>query len=167
MDTELSKLHTLDILLAEELKRICEKHKIKYFMIAGTLLGAVRHRGFIPWDDDMDFGMRRVEFERFVEVCSYELNSEKFQLQTMYTEKEYPFNFVKITLKGTSIIEEFSKGKLKNNGIFIDIFPVDNVSDNNIKAFFQMRLFWLFRNLLLIKLGYGEKTKKFYTFGRI
>lgn len=167
MDTELEKLHRLDILLANELNKICEKHNIKYFMLAGTLLGAIRHKGFIPWDDDMDFGMRRADFERFIEVCSLELNKEKFHFQTMSTEKAYPFNFVKLTLKNTEIVEEFSKGKLKNNGIFIDIFPVDNISDNKLKAYFQLKLFWVFRNLLLIKLGYGDDSKKFYKFGRI
>ena len=65
----LNHMHHLHLVLADELKRICEKHSIKYFMIAGTLLGAIRHKGFIPWDDDMDFGMIREDFERFIEVC--------------------------------------------------------------------------------------------------
>lgn len=60
----LKKMHGLHLMLADELKRICEKNNIKYFLLAGSMLGAVRHKGFIPWDDDMDFGMLRPEYEK-------------------------------------------------------------------------------------------------------
>ena len=85
-EKELSRVHELELVIAEEIKRICTKHHISYFMIAGTLLGAVRHGGFIPWDEDMDFGMTRKNFERFVRVCQKELDSSKFFLQTMETD---------------------------------------------------------------------------------
>lgn len=160
-DYEINKIHELDLIISEELKRICEKHNIKYFMIAGTLLGAVRHKGFIPWDDDMDFGMLRSDFDNFISVCEYELDKKKFYLETMENSESYPYNFAKIRLKNTKIIEEFSKDSLtEEKGIFIDIFPIDFVSNRKLKRIFQYKLFWIARNLLLIKLNYASKHKK-------
>ena len=94
----LQKLHALELEIAAEMKRICEKHRIRYFMIAGTLLGAVRHGGFIPWDEDMDFGMLRADFERFVSVCADELDREKYFLQTGDSDPGYTYAFAKIRL---------------------------------------------------------------------
>ena len=68
MTDELEQLHNLELLLASEVLKICEKYNLKIVMLAGTFLGAIRHNGFIPWDDDMDFGMPREDFERFKEV---------------------------------------------------------------------------------------------------
>lgn len=153
-------MHKMHLILADELKRICEKHRIKYFMIAGTLLGAVRHKGFIPWDDDMDFGMLRPDFEKFLEICSKELNTKKFYLQTDRNDKYYTFNFAKLRLNGTRVLEEFSSKINTNQGLYIDIFPIDVVSDNLVKATIQYKSFWFFRNLLWIKCGYGEEERK-------
>ena len=159
-DEVLKHMHELHLILADELKRICDKYNITYFMIAGTLLGAVRHQGFIPWDDDMDFGMQRSEFQRFVVACTKELNEEKFYLQTDKNDKLYPFNFAKLRLKHTKVVEEFSSHVNTNQGIYIDIFPIDAVSDRKYNANLQLKQFWFYRNLLLIKLGYGTEHKK-------
>ncbi len=156
----LEHMHKLHLILADELKRICEKHNIKYFMIAGTLLGAVRHKGFIPWDDDMDFGMLRPDFERFLEVCSKELDTDKFYLQTDRNDKYYTFNFAKLRLNGTKVLENFSSKVNTNQGLYIDIFPIDAVSDNKMKAAVQYKTFWFFRNLLWIKCGYGSNERR-------
>ena len=159
-DEILIKMHKLHLLLADELKRICEKNDISYFMVGGTMLGAVRHKGFIPWDDDMDFGMTRDDFERFLVVAEKELDNKIFYLQTDRKEFNYPFTFAKLRLQGTKIIESFSEEVNVHNGIYIDIFPVDNVEDNKIKAFFQYKFFWFYRNLLWVKCGYGSKERK-------
>lgn len=156
----LNHMHKLHLVLADELKRICEKNDIKYFMLAGTLLGAVRHRGFIPWDDDMDFGMLRPDFERFLDVCSTELNAEKFYLQTDRNDEFYTFIFAKLRLKGTKVLEQFSSGVNTNQGIYIDVLPLDSVSDSRWKSMYQYKSFWFFRNLLWVKCGYGEATRK-------
>lgn len=167
MDNEeiLGKMHRLHLLLADELKRICEKYEIHYFMIAGTLLGAVRHKGFIPWDDDMDFGMFREDYEKFLEIVEPELDKNRFYILTDRKEKKYPYNFAKLCLTGTRVFEEFSAEANNVQGIYIDIFPFDAVSDKSFQANMQYKAFWLFRNLLWVKCGYGgNKRKKQFSF---
>lgn len=129
-------------------------------MIAGSLLGAVRHSGIIPWDDDMDFGMLRKDFEKFIEACSKDLDRDKFILQTDMNDKNYPFNFAKIRLKNTEILEEFSSDGNSEKGIFIDIFPFDNVPQNNIDRKFFYSSLYVIKNLLWVKLNYGDSERK-------
>lgn len=160
----LRHMHKCHLLLSEELRRICEKYNIKYFMIAGTMLGAIRHKGFIPWDDDMDFGMLRKDFEKFLKVSENELDTKTFYLQTDRNDKYYAFNFAKLRLNGTKVLEEFSMNVNTNQGIYIDIFPIDAVEDQPFKAMIQYKSFWLFRNLLWVKCGYGDDGRK-KTFG--
>lgn len=94
----LPKLHSCETLIVKEVKRICDENGIKYFMIAGTLLGAVRHKGFIPWDDDMDIGMLRADYEKFIDLAQKSM-SDKFFLQTTETDSAYGLNFAKFFLK--------------------------------------------------------------------
>lgn len=160
--TELQKLHDLELEIAAEIRRICEKHRIRYFMIAGTLLGAVRHQGFIPWDEDMDFGMLRADFDRFVETCENELDREKFFLQTEETDPGYTYAFAKIRLNGTRIVEGLSQDAAAHQGIFVDIFPFDNVPDNRLLRRLHERERYVWKNMLAVKLGYhnGQKRAK-------
>lgn len=162
MDNEeiLQKMHSLHLMLADELKRICEAHNIKYFMIAGTLLGAVRHKGFIPWDDDMDFGMMREDFEKFLAVAEADLDSDKIYLQSERNTEYYAFNYAKLRLKNTSVIEEYSSAVDIDKGIYIDIFPMDAVADNKLQSFLQYKGFWYYKNLLWIKCKYGTDDRK-------
>ena len=160
MEEEKRKLQSIILSIAVEIKRICELYDIQYFISSGTQLGAIRHGGFIPWDDDFDIGMKREEYNRFLEICNEELDRNKYFVQTDETEEYYAFCFGKIQLRNTSIIEEFSKNVKIQHGIFVDIFPYDNLPDGNIE-----RMIFLFRNhflknLLWIKCGYGDENHK-------
>ncbi len=156
---QLNKIHSLELKIALEIKRICEKNNIRYFMTAGTLLGAVRHGGFIPWDDDMDIGMMREDYEQFIKACKTDLGSEFF-LQTWDTDPDYPFSFGKVRLKGTHFVEGFSEKGGMHNGIFVDVFPFDNVPDNFREQKRQGRKYFICKRLLWIKKGMGTNMKR-------
>ena len=158
-DEQKNKLQKTILIIAVEIDRICKENGIQYDMDGGTLLGSIRHKGFIPWDDDFDIGMKRNEYERFLRVCDKQLDKELFTLQTINV-KDYAFAFAKIHLNGTRIIEDFSNNVNVHHGIFVDVFPFDNLPDN----LFIRRLFLfrnhLLKNLIWIKCGYGVESQK-------
>lgn len=130
MDNEtLRKVQLAQLEIGKEIKRVCDENGIKYFLDSGTLLGAIRHKGFIPWDDDMDMGMLREDYERFIEIAPKKLKPEYF-LQTWKTDKSYPYAFAKIRKKGTVFIEAVSQKTNAHNEIFVDIFPYDVYPDD-------------------------------------
>ena len=157
-NTVLEKLHILELDLADELKRICTENGLKYMLIYGSMLGAVRHQGFIPWDDDIDFGMPRKDYEIFKRVCKKSL-SEKFFLITDDNEKMFPFNFTKLCLKNTEVIQEFSKKSKVKQGIHIDILPIDHIADSRYLQRFQLTIYWIARSMLWLKCGYGIENR--------
>jgi lipopolysaccharide cholinephosphotransferase len=89
-----------------------------------------------------------------------ELNQEKFFLQTGQNDNQYTFDFIKLRLNGTKLLEGFSANVETHQGIYIDIFPFDNVPDNFIQKYFQRKRFWFYRNLLWVKCGYGNQDRK-------
>lgn len=112
--------------LLRELDRICKKLNIRYFLFAGTLLGAVRHEGFIPWDDDLDVVMLREDYERFLREAERELDGERYYLQKEFGS-HWPMFFSKLRLNGTTCLELYHpKDRLCHMGIYIDIFPCDS-----------------------------------------
>lgn len=114
------------LLILIEVDRICRKHNIKYSLEGGTLLGAIKYKGFVPWDDDIDIVMERSEYERFLEICKTEL-SKDFFLQNNRTVKHFPLNYSKVHMKRTLYVQDKTKHLNIHHGLFIDIFPVDNV----------------------------------------
>lgn len=117
------QIRMLNILI--EFDKICKKYNIPYFLYGGTLLGAIRHQGFIPWDDDLDVAMRRKDYDRLMKILPQEL-SENFALQTNDTDSNYFYFFAKIRDK-KSYLEEYCRYDrfFKEKGIFIDIFPFE------------------------------------------
>jgi len=114
-----------------EVDRICRKYDIKYTIEGGTLLGAIKYKGFVPWDDDIDIVMLRDHYERFLFLCKTELKSNFF-LQNSKSKKEYTLQYSKLCMNHTLYVQENSKHLNIHHGLFIDIFPIDNI---NIKTF--------------------------------
>lgn len=111
-----------------EIHKICVENNIRYWLVGGTLIGAVRHKGFIPWDDDCDVGMLREDFNKFLEVAPGCL-SAGLHLQTRDVEPEYHLPFAKIRKDGTLLVESGETGNENyHHGIFVDVFPYDRYS---------------------------------------
>ena len=134
-----NKLHANEQELLDELARICDANNLSYFLYGGTLLGAVRHKGFIPWDDDIDIVMPREDYDKFAELCKTELG-DKYLYQSRETEPDYPMFFCRLRKKNTSIYEEKFEGLDIHQGIFIDILPLDyfpNVTDDEMNKIME------------------------------
>ncbi len=164
---ELRKVQELQLGILKEVKRVCEKYKIRYFLDAGTLLGAIRHDGFIPWDDDLDIAMERSEYERFIQVAQRELGTEYF-LQTQETDEHYGLPFAKVRLTGTQFLENKSKRSKAHDEIFIDIFPYDTMPAGHFEQKIIAFRLKVLSHLDLIKHGYevwsGESTANMIKF---
>lgn len=125
---ELEELKQIQLQILDEVVAFCDKHQIRYFLMAGTLLGAVRHQGYIPWDDDIDIGMLREDYERFLELYSKEQGD--YYIYTHRLNPKSTFPFMKVCLKNTLVKEELL-GTDEEYGINIDIFPIDSISSQN------------------------------------
>ena len=115
----------LDILKA--FIRVCDKHNLEYFLMYGTALGAIRHKGFIPWDDDIDVGMPRADYEKYIQLQS-EYEDTPYFIQTFKSDPCYIYNYAKLRDSSTTFLENAFKNHRINQGVFIDVFPVDGMS---------------------------------------
>lgn len=136
--------HILQIMLSVD--RVCREHEIRYYCWAGTMLGAVRHHGFIPWDDDMDICMPRPDYDRFMEHA-HEWLPRPLEALSIETSATFPGSFGKIVDSSTTLIERGHSDYLA--GIYIDVFPIDGVPASSL-----MRRIAVTRYKLLDKLLY-------------
>ena len=137
--------------MVQELDRICRKHHIPYFLYGGTLLGAIRHNGFIPWDDDLDVGLMRNDYLRLMQVLPDELPSH-IVLQTNDTDRNYFYFFAKLRDTRSFLDEGAYDRCFKYRGIFIDIFPFDKVQLPLQRLRFQSYAYTLYRS------GHGSES---------
>lgn len=137
--------------------KFCKEHGIVYYLMGGSALGAIRHQGFIPWDDDFDVFMTYENYQKFLEKAKKHLDTEKFYLQEENTD-EWPLFFSKLRMNGTTLIEEDTKDRNMHKGIYIDIMCLNNESDNKFLAFCQYFAAKLLIAKTLAKRGYDTAS---------
>ncbi len=128
-EEKLNRLHMTLMEILDVIDKICRENGLKYYLYGGTLLGAVRHKGIIPWDDDMDIVMYRKDFEKFAEICKTQLPDGYFY-QTCFTDPDYPHLMAKIRKDGTFVREAKWDDRNLHKGIFVDILPLDHFPEN-------------------------------------
>lgn len=137
----LEKAQKIMVDMLIEIDRICKKHGIEYYISDGTLLGAIRHKGFIPWDDDLDISMTRENYRKFEKIAIKEIGKDYF-VQTIDTEKAYSINGCPMKIRHLhSLFKEVERSNVEyQEGIFIDIFPMDKLPKSKRYAKFQRSL---------------------------
>ena len=126
---ELQKLQQIQIESLRVFIDVCNKLGVEYFLYGGTLLGAIRHKGFIPWDDDIDVALPRKDYMRFQREAGDVLPPD-YVLQSPYTDKASPFPHLKLRRRGTKYIEYSTHDLPIEQGIYVDIYPLDKAADD-------------------------------------
>lgn len=167
INLQMQKSILLELLL--ELDKFCKENNIPYYLIGGTLLGAIRHNGFIPWDDDIDICMFRKDYEKFIKI--YKSNNSKYKLFALETKKDYYYPFAKLVNDETILIES---GNEKNPiGIYVDIFPIDNCPGKTLEEAYKnidrMNVYRWLRNFKIINFSMKRNILKnlILLFGKI
>lgn len=154
MDNKLLRqVQLVQLEILKEVKRVCDENNITYSLEGGTLLGAIRHKGFIPWDDDLDISMVRDEYERFLKIAPKVIDS-KYIVQSWYSDQGYGLPFAKVRKRDTLYLEKATEKAACNQGIFIDIFPYDEYPDSPEEQEKQRKIFTFYKTLIRAKCHY-------------
>lgn len=163
--SKLKNVQELELDLANRFTQYCHTNRFRYYMIGGTFLGAVRHGGFIPWDDDMDFGMPRKDYELFKSLLINKKRVDGFELEYYSLDPKYKYPFIKIVDR--SIILEIRNGTEKQVvPCWIDIFPLDYIPKNKLKRKAQILKLLFIRSLISMcninKINFKKKNRPLY-----
>lgn len=160
-DEILKKLQMAELDILKEVVRVCEKNELTYYLVGGTLLGAIRHKGFIPWDDDLDIAMPREDYEKFLRISKSEMKAG-YWVHFIDSDANYWLPFAKVKKEGTIFDEQNSKNIESDKGIFIDIFPLDNARrEKSIFQNIQARICKKMSTIILWKRGFYKHKPKF------
>ena len=131
------KVQKLTVDLLNVFIKICEENNLTYYFIAGALIGVVRHKGFIPWDDDIDVAMPRKDFDKFISIVE-NMDSDEYGLCNRHTNKDWHFALSQFIDLKSEIEIDLAKEK-RRSYIWIDIFPLDGLPSNKIKRFLRIK----------------------------
>lgn len=145
----LRKLQKVELEMLEDFVGFCDKHKISYFGIGGTAIGALRHRGFIPWDDDIDLAFTRKDYEKFCRLAKEELQ-DKYTILSADTDENYPLFTARMCKNGTVFREHAMKNVDCDFGIFLDLYAYDNIPDEESAMRYQAWKAWAYSKLLIL-----------------
>ena len=173
---DIEVLHQRILRILQTVDTSCKEHGLRYYIWAGTQLGAIRHKGFIPWDDDIDIAMPRPDYEQLVAHCKEWLPAP-FELVCAETDKDYPLPFGKIQDASTTLIERFHLHYL--GGIYIDVFPIDGVPSGWLRRKWHFACYEYWKRVLYLlhrdpyKHGHGPSSwvpllcRRFYTMEKV
>ena len=160
-DKTLKKIQKIELGILKEFDSICKKNNIDYFLVGGSAIGAVRHGGFIPWDDDIDVGMNREDYDKFLKIANDEY-SDKYTIMNNDNNHLFPLMNTRWGLNGTEYKTEDLKDIPGNFGIFLDIFCFDNVPDDEKLMKKQAHKAWINGKFLVLS---GVKNPVLYIYG--
>lgn len=149
-DFTLKRIQEVELEILKDFMDICDRNGLDYFGIAGTGIGALRHHGFIPWDDDIDVAMPRDDFEKLLPLVEKEMG-DKYLIMNAERYPNYPLMTTRMTMRGTKFKEEALKNIDAPLGIFLDLYPLDKVSDNPKEARRQARDAWFWSKILILR----------------
>ena len=164
---EAEKLKKVQLEIMDEIDRICEDNNICYYIVGGTLIGAIRHKGFIPWDVDMDIAMPRKEYDRFKRICSDQLDI-KYQYCDYTNVENYDRPHAVVCVKNTKLISNTDKlcPERKNLGIFIDVFPLDGVPNDEKERRNHIKRINHYKRMRYLRIPYYTSPSKIKRMGR-
>ena len=149
-DITLKRLQSIELMIVNDFQKICKKHNIQYFALAGTEIGAIRHKGFIPWDDDIDIGFLRADYEKFLKVAVEEMG-DKYIVMNYKTDENYPLMTTRWMLRDTKFREVPLKDVDCELGIFLDLYPFDQASDDEKEFQKQSQIAWFLTHLMMVR----------------
>jgi lipopolysaccharide cholinephosphotransferase len=138
---------------------LCAENNITYYLMGGSALGAIRHNGFIPWDDDYDVFMTRENYLKFLKIAEYKLDEVKFYLQIEDTT-EWPMYFSKLRMNGTTFLEKDTRSRSMHQGIYIDIMCLNEAPKNKLARFVQYSIALMLTAKTLNKRGYNSTRSR-------
>ena len=150
VDSMMKRAWAAEMEIMQESDRICKENDLQYYAAWGTLLGTIRHKGFIPWDDDIDVVLPRKDFNKMIEVFKRDY-SDKYSIANVETMENYPLMTTRLMLKGTKFVEEPLKNLKCELGIFLDIYPYDNIPDSDEELKKQAKRAWFWSKVLILR----------------
>lgn len=164
--SETRKIQNAEMKILKKIKDVCDNQGYIYYMIGGTLLGAVRHKGFIPWDDDVDIAMPREDYEKFLQYADLEFKGE-YRICNFKTSKDYQYYISRVMDRSTKLIEIRINNESRHTYACVDIFPIDNFPNNIlIRKLFCLKIFY-HRALMSLcytdSIDWSRKRSKFET----
>lgn len=139
----------IQLKILKYIDEFCSENHIKYYLCGGTLIGAIRHKGFIPWDDDIDIMLPRPEYNKFLRNFKDDKN---YKLLSLYNQPGYFYPYIKIVDPQTSLTEYNAEMEFDNYGIYVDVFPIDGLPKNKILAKLHFKYILILRNLFYLSI---------------
>lgn len=153
-ELNLNEIRKLQLEALEYLKNICDKNNVDYFITSGTLLGAVKYKGYIPWDDDVDVGLKREDYKKLINLLENDSNKD-YKILSIYNTKDYYYCFAKLVCTKTKLYENCKE--IKDMGVYIDIFPFDYYNDDYEKFIKKIKII---KNLSIRRYGIKNNLEK-------